>query len=198
HYIGQVNDKRFPVRAAFDHITEGRLRWNPMPDVYDRIIIAGRKYDFPTGVERFRENMKRHFPEEGAAIDGYIAAVYAAVKSSSMFFASKAVPATIGRLIGPLMNRKFFRYSDRTTLRTLQSLTRNPELIAVLTGQWGDYGLPPGQSSFAMHAMIAEHYFEGAAYPVGGASEIAASIAPVIERAGGRIVISADVSEILL
>jgi all-trans-retinol 13,14-reductase len=49
-----------------------------------------------------------------------------------------------------------------------------------------------------MHAIVAHHYLEGAGYPVGGASEIAAAIAPVIERAGGRIMVSAEVSEILL
>ena len=198
HYIGQVNGVHAPVRVAFDHLTEGRLRWNPMPDVYDRIIIAGRKYDFPSGLERFRERMKQYFPDEVAAIDGYIAAVCAAVAASGMFFASKAIPAAISRLVGPLMSRRFFRYADQTTAQALGSLTRNKELIAVLTGQWGDYGLPPAQSSFAMHATIAYHYFEGAGYPIGGASEIAAAIAPIIERAGGEIMVSADVSEILL
>jgi len=198
HYIGQVNSPHFTTRAAFDHITEERLRWNPMPDVYDRIIIAGRKYDFPSGIERFRERMKQYFPDEVAAIDGYIAAVCAAVAASSMYFAQKAIPAPIARLIGPLMSRRFLRYADQTTAQVLNSLTRNKELIAVLTGQWGDYGLPPAQSSFAMHATIAHHYFEGAGYPVGGASEIAASIAPIIERAGGQIMVSADVAGILL
>ena len=198
HYVGQMNDPQFPARAAFDHITEGRLRWNPMPDVYDRIQIAGRKYDFPTGVERFRERMKGYFPEEAGAIDNYIAAVTAAVSASSMFFASKAIPAPIARLAGPFMNRTFFRYADQTTAEVLRSLTSNPELIGVLTGQWGDYGLPPAQSSFAIHATIAYHYFEGAAYPVGGASEIAAGIAPMIEAAGGQILVSAEVSEIIL
>jgi all-trans-retinol 13,14-reductase len=198
HYIGQVNSKQSPVRAAFDHVTEGRLHWNPMPDVYDRIVIAGRGYDFPSGMERFRENMKRYFPEEAAAIDKYIAAVCAAVAASGMYFAEKAIPGPIARLIGPLLRRKFLRYSDQTTAQVLGALTRNQELIAVLTGQWGDYGLPPAQSSFAMHATIAYHYFDGAAYPVGGASEIAASMTPIIEHAGGQIMVSAEVAEILL
>src|SRR5580698_4964662 len=57
HYIGEVNDPGSPVRAAFDHLTEGRLQWNAMPDVYDRISIGDRSYDFPTGLERFREAM---------------------------------------------------------------------------------------------------------------------------------------------
>lgn len=79
----------------------------------------------------------------------------------------------------------------------LGSLTSNRELIAVLTGQWGDYGLPPGRSSFGIHAIIAHHYFGGASYPAGGASEIAAGIAPVSESSGGRIVVSAEVARIL-
>src|ERR1019366_9974270 len=196
--VGQVNSLQSPIRAAFDHLTEGRLLWNPMPDVYDRIMIAGRSYDFPTGMERFREKMKHYFPNEAAAIDAYIASVCAAASASGMFFAEKAIPGAIARLIGPLMRRRYLRYSDQTTAQVLNALTGNQELIGVLTGQWGDYGLPPAQSSFAMHATIAYHYFDGAAYPVGGASEIAASIAPVIERAGGQIMVSADVADILL
>ncbi|MGD1104579.1 MAG: FAD-dependent oxidoreductase [Terriglobia bacterium] len=68
----------------------------------------------------------------------------------------------------------------------------------VLAAQWGDYGLPPAESSFAVHAIIAAHYFEGVSFPVGGASSFAAGIAPVIESAGGQIVFSAEVREILL
>src|ERR1700738_1937888 len=45
--------------------------------------------------------------------------------------------------------------------------------------------------------IIANHYFEGASYPVGGASRIAETVAPVIERSGGKIVVNAEVAEIL-
>src|ERR1017187_627172 len=41
HYIGQVNDPVSPVRATFDHLTDGRLQWHAMPDVYDRVILVG-------------------------------------------------------------------------------------------------------------------------------------------------------------
>jgi all-trans-retinol 13,14-reductase len=68
----------------------------------------------------------------------------------------------------------------------------------VLTAQWGDYGLPPARSSFAVHATIAEHYFEGGSYPVGGAGAIATAMVPLIERTGGSVVTSAEVAQILL
>jgi all-trans-retinol 13,14-reductase len=197
HYIGEVTDPRSPVRAAFDSLTEGRLQWNAMPEVYDRIFINDRSYDFPSGLERFRERMKGYFPGEAAAIDRYIAMILDAAGASGSYFTEKALPAPLARVAGSFLRRRFLRYAGQTTAAVLGPLTSNRELIAVLTGQWGDYGLPPAQSSFAIHAMIANHYFGGAAYPVGGASRIAAEIAPAVERAGGRIVVSAEVQRIL-
>jgi len=198
HYIGQVQDPGSPVRAAFDYLTEGRLGWNPMPDVYDEIRIADRTYEFRSGIERFRGGLLTSFPGEERAIDRYLAAVLSCAKASSLYFAEKAVPRFVARVAGSLMRAPFLRWADCTTADVLAGITTNRELIGVLTAQWGDYGLPPAQSSFAVHATIAQHYFDGASYPVGGASQIAASIAPVVERAGGRIVVSAEVDGILL
>ncbi|HYL77472.1 MAG TPA: NAD(P)/FAD-dependent oxidoreductase [Bryobacteraceae bacterium] len=197
HYIGQVQDPASPVRAAFDHITEGRLAWNPMPDVYDEIRIAGRVYEFRKGAEQFRDGLLASFPNERRAIDRYLAVVHSAVKASNLYFAEKAVPRMVARLAGSLMRAPFLRWSNRTTADVLGEITSNRELIGVLTAQWGDYGLPPTQSSFAAHATVVEHYLNGASYPVGGASRIAASIAPIIERSGGKIVVSAEVETVL-
>ncbi len=198
HYVGQVEDPTSPVRAAFDHITEGRLAWNPMPDVYDEIRIADRVYEFRKGLEQFRDGLLASFPSEGPAIDRYLAAVHSAVKASNLYFTEKAVPRMVARLAGSLMRAPFLRWSNRTTADVLGEITTNRELIGVLTAQWGDYGLPPAQSSFAAHATVVQHYLNGASYPVGGASRIAESIAPIIERTGGRIVVSAEVETILM
>jgi all-trans-retinol 13,14-reductase len=198
HYIGQVQDPASPLRAAFDHLSEGRLAWNPMADVYDQIRIADRVYEFPSGVDRFRESLLQAFPSEGAAIDGYLAAVLACVKTTNTYFAEKAIPRIAARLAGAWMRAPFLRWANSTTAEVLAGITTNRELTGLLTAQWGDYGLPPAESSFAVHATIAAHYFDGASYPVGGATQIAASIAPVIERAGGKIVVRAEVDKIML
>ena len=42
------------------------------------------------------------------------------------------------------------RWAKRTTHDVLEAFTSNRELIGVLTAQWGDYGLPPAKSSFAV------------------------------------------------
>ncbi len=198
HYIGQVQDTRERVRRAFDHVTGGEVRWQAMPEVYDRVEIAGRRFDFATGLERFRSDLKSWFPGDAQAIDRYLAAVQACNRANSLYYAEKAVPGPIAAVAGGLMRAPYLKWATRTTRRVLESFTRNQELIGVLTAQWGDYGLPPAQSSFAIHATIVEHYFAGGSYPVGGAGVIAAAMARRIEQYGGKLVTSAEVSQILL
>jgi all-trans-retinol 13,14-reductase len=198
HYIGQMQDERSAVRRAFDHVTEGKVRWQAMPEIYDRFIIEGQTFDYAAGLERFRDGLGQSFPSEIRAIDRYIAAVQACNRASGLYYAEKAVPAPVAALAGRLMRLPYMRWARRTTREVIESFTSNRELIGVLTAQWGDYGLPPAQSSFAIHATIAEHYFSGASYPVGGAGVIAAAIVPQIERGGGIVVTGAEVAGILL
>jgi all-trans-retinol 13,14-reductase len=186
------------ARCAFDHITAGKVHWQSLPDIYDRFIIEGRTFDFAAGLERFRDGLRQSFPGESRAIDRYLAAVRACNRVSGLYYAEKAVPAPVAALAGSLMRAPYIRWARHTTREVLENFTGNQELIGVLTGQWGDYGLPPGKSSFAAHATIAEHYFGGASYPVGGASTIAAAILPQIEANGGSVVTSAEVAGILL
>ena len=170
HYVGETLDPASPVRATFDHLTDGKLAWQPMPEVYDRAVIAGRTFDFPAGPENLRAALKQAFPGEASAIDGYLGAVRAVQKAARLYFVEKAIPRPIARLAGGFMRAGFLKWASQTTLDVLRRFTKNQDLIGVLTAQWGDYGLPPAQSSFGMHAIIAQHYFEGAGYPVGGAA----------------------------
>ena len=46
--------------------------------------------------------------------------------------------------------------------------------------------------------MLITHLQRGGSYPVGGASEIAFHMIPIIERAGGRVLVRAPVTNILV
>ncbi len=198
HYVGQVADPRTSTRRLFDHVTEGRLEWASMGEVYDRIVIGEKAYDYVAGPEPFAARMKEYFPAETAAIDRYVALIRKVPKWGNLYFGERVVPKAVASVAGGLMRYPFLRWARRTTRDVLEGLTQNQELIGVLTGQYGDYGLPPGQSSFAMHAILARHYLHGGSYPVGGSAEIAAGVAPLIEAAGGKILYYADVKEILV
>ena len=46
HYIGGVNRDGSHLRKIFDYITDGELKWADMGEVYDRIVIGDREYEF--------------------------------------------------------------------------------------------------------------------------------------------------------
>ena len=77
-------------------------------------------------------------------------------------------------------------------------MTADKRLQTVLTYAWGDYGTPPREAAFLTHALVMNHFWKcGGWYPVGGSSEIALNITPVIERSGGRVLVNADVTRIV-
>lgn len=200
HYIGEVHRPKSMLRKIFDHISDKQLAWADMGDVYDRIVFGDRSYDFMKGVEPFREKMKSHFPSaaDKNAIDKYIALIREASSSAQGLFTTRAMPGLVRTIAGPFLSRKSRQFSEKTTWQVLSDITANKELIGLLTAQFGDYGLPPKQSSFLMHAMVAKHYLNGAAFPVGGSSRIFETIEPVINAAGGQVFVSAEVERILV
>ena len=198
HYIGEVHRPGSSLRRIFDHLSDGDLEWFDMGEVYDRIRLGDRTFDMVKGRRALRDKLVAEFPSEEAGIDAYFEAVRAVGRASKLYFAEKVVPSAIARFIGPMMRYQAMRYARRTTGEVVRSFVKDRDLVGILTAQWGDYGLPPDRSSFLIHAMVASHYFNGAAYPVGGASRIAETIAPSIERAGGQIIVRAEVTRILI
>uniref|UniRef100_A0A803J9P8 Amine oxidase domain-containing protein n=1 Tax=Xenopus tropicalis TaxID=8364 RepID=A0A803J9P8_XENTR len=59
-------------------------------------------------------------------------------------------------------------------------------------------GVPPNDSSFMINSLLLHHYKRGAWYPRGGSSEIPFHMINVIERAGGKVLVKAPVTRILL
>jgi all-trans-retinol 13,14-reductase len=196
HYIGQVHKTRSPVRRLFDLISDGKLEWSYMDKNYDRIIFPDMSYDFVAPREKFVEDMIDYFPKEERAIISYMNLLDQVSNNSRSYFANKALPGILGAISYPFMTRKFFSFSDRTTFDVLSGLTRDQQLIGVLSGQWGDHGLPPKKSSFAMHAMVARHYLDGGNYPTGSSRRIAETISDLIEKKEGVLTVNAPVSRI--
>ena len=198
HYIGEMQRETSILKKLFDYITNGELKWADMGEVYDRIVIGDAHFDFVKGVKNFKKQMTAYFPEEEQAINAYVDLVFKAVKTSKNYYISKAISPLWNTLFGSVLKRPFYKYSDKTTYEVLRSLTSNETLIKVLTAQYGDYGLPPKQSSFSMHASVARHYFDGGSFPIGGSSQIAKKVDPIIAASGGTILISAAVEEVII
>jgi all-trans-retinol 13,14-reductase len=197
HYLGDMG-ARTTVRRLMDFLTQGQLDWAPMDAHYDRFFIGDRVYDAVAGREAFRDNLVAHFPREARAIDRYLQLLGEVSRGMRTFTLDRTLPPWVAAVAGPLLRRRLPRSFDRTTWDVLSELTDDPELIAVLTGQWGDLGLPPRQSSFVIQALIAKHYLHGGFYPVGGAWRIADTILPRIRATGGEVFTYARVEQVLV
>ena len=198
HYIGDMGRPDTLGRRLFDHITDGRLQWAPMAECYDRIHLGDRHYDLKAGPQAFRAELKKAFPDEHDAIDAYLTAIKKAAGAVQPLTLARMLPRAVAGITRKGLDLGALGRYNRPTRAVLEELTSNQELIAVLTGQWGDNGLPPSRSSFLIHALIARHYLHGGYYPVGGAAQIARTILPVIQASGGEVFTYADVTDILL
>ena len=196
HYIGQL-DPDSQLRAYFDYLSDGELAWNRVPGAYDRFVYPSIDFSAPSDPAEYQRKLIDTFPAEARAIRRYFRDIRNVNRWSTLDFAKHMVP----RAIAPLL-RGIQRVSGRTALGTTQRYLkkrfRSPRLRALLASQWGDYGLPPGLSAFATHAMIVGHYLNGAWFPEGGSARVARTFEKGIERAGGAIRVAQDVQEILV
>ena len=197
HYLGDMGAKT-TVRRLMDFLTQGNLDWAPMDAHYDRFFIGDNVYDAVAGREAFRDNLVGYFPREARAVDRYLELLGEVSRGMRTFTLDRTLPPWAAAVAGPWLRSRLPRSFSRTTWEVLSELTSDAELIAVLTGQWGDLGLPPKRSSFVIQALIAKHYLHGGYYPVGGAWRIADPIIPRIRAAGGEVFTYARVREILM
>jgi all-trans-retinol 13,14-reductase len=200
HYVGDMDRKGSLLRVVFEYITDKNLKWADMGEVYDRIGIQGRTYEYVKGLQAWKQRMKEYFPAENdaRAIDKYVELLFEVNKTSKGYFIQKALPDFVRFFASSFMSKGYERFYKQTTKEVLDQLSDNEELKAVLSAQFGDYGMPPSKSSFVIHAAVALHYMNGGFYPVGGSEAIFNTIAPGILKTGGNILIGAGVKEILI
>ena len=195
HYIGDVGAKT-RTRQMFDYLSDGNLKWAPMDEEYDRFYIGDKVFCAKAGRQQFRDNLVAQFPDEQQAIDAYIALLNDAGNAMTSIGMTRVLEPWQQTLMTPYLKWKTPDFLYRNTYDVLAELTDDDDLIAVICGQWGDMGLPPRQSTFMVHAMIARHYLYGGFYPVGGSWRIADSIIPKIQARGGEVFTYASVERI--
>jgi all-trans-retinol 13,14-reductase len=196
HYVGEM-EPGARGRRLFDFVTAGQVRWNPMPDSYDRFVYPDFEFPVPKGEANYRQALIHMFPQESAAIERYFRDLHIAAGCFVRHTIANSMPRPLGAAV-----RWFNRLRSKLPLTTtgdyLDSHFRDPRLKALLASQWADYGLPPAKSAFVTHAVIATHYLNGAWYPEGGSGTIADAAGSVIRAAGGEILVNHEVRRIIL
>ncbi|XP_075774522.1 all-trans-retinol 13,14-reductase-like [Pelodiscus sinensis] len=199
HYVGQMHPAGM-LRVAVDQLTDGQLEWVRLEDPYDTVTVGGRHYRLRSGKRAFAEELEEQFPEEKEAIREFLrlskvvatrVPLVAVLKMIPRWLATLLVRSGLIHWVSPV-----FKMAATSHSQVLERLTANKDLQVVLSYLF--YGVPPRDSSFLINALMIHHYKRGAWYPRGGASEIAFHAIPVIQWAGGAVLVRARVGRILL
>ncbi|XP_030821901.1 all-trans-retinol 13,14-reductase-like [Camarhynchus parvulus] len=221
HYVGQLHEGSL-LRVALDQVTDGQLCWHRLPDPYDEVTLGARRYLLRSGKVAFVTALEEQFPEDKEAIrefmklskvaslrlspaaagggGGTVAVPQVASRHAALLALLKLSPRWLvtALLRSGLLPRlsPVFRMATTSHSQAAARLTSNPDLRALFGYLF--YGTAPRDSSFLVNALMVHHYQRGAWYPRGGASEVAFHAVPVIERAGGAVLVRAPVTRVLV
>ncbi|PIK49411.1 hypothetical protein BSL78_13711 [Apostichopus japonicus] len=205
HYCGELGEGTL-TRVLIDQLTDGQLVWEKVDEIYDVVAIgeAGKKkyYEMKCGPRQvFRDNLVRQFPDDVKAIDKFMALLKKGKGQFSRSIILKVLPKWLSQVLVStgiihLITRQFVE-AKKSLDEVLEDLTDNKDLRTVFSYCFGDFGTH--QTSVRLHAGISyESLHVGWLLSKGGASEIAFHLIPTIEKAGGKCLVRAPVTEIVL
>jgi len=205
HYIGEMQHRTLQ-RTLFEQISDGQVQWQPLEQNFDTVAVGpsgkAKMYPLLSGKTEFRQSLVDNFPNDTEAIDKFLNMLKKARGCFLYFVMLKVLPVKLCNWIVSLRLLEVFTnygtYANMTTTEYLDSISDNDQLKAVLGYCFGDYGTTPDSSSVVMHSLLINHFAYASSYPIGGASEIAMNIIPVIERSGGRVFVRANVTDIII
>ncbi|XP_035611285.1 all-trans-retinol 13,14-reductase-like [Oncorhynchus keta] len=203
HYLGQLHENSM-FRVALDQISEGQIQFNRLEQHFDTLILGQgedrRDYHILSGKTEMAESLKRQFPDDVEALNEYFKYMKKAARRINLLAGLKMMPMWLVHFLARtgLLERisSVFRMAITKHTEKMATLTKNKDLHALSAYLF--YGVPPKESSFLMNTLLLQHYKRGAYYPIGGASEIAFHIIPVIRKAGGAVLVRAPVQRVLL
>jgi phytoene dehydrogenase-like protein len=196
HYIGDMQDGSMS-KKIFDIITGDKVKWNSMPEVFEKFVFPDFTFSVRNKLENYITDIVAMFPDEEEQIQKYFKDIQKVASWHGRHLIMKALPPFLDKY-GSALDLLGTDTALITTGEYMKKNFKNEKLIAVLCSQWGDYGLPPSESAFAIHALVVAHYFNGGFYPIGGSGVIADAVKEIIESKGGKILISRKVKEIII
>jgi all-trans-retinol 13,14-reductase len=198
HYLGNMGPED-QARKLLDWLSEGAIKMAPIGAVYDVIHFPDDfEIAFASPAEALAMNLKEKFLHSSGEIDAFMSHLRGIGREASALFRLHILPPPLAWIYSLWAGRKIRKWWGKTIDEVLGEMISDQRLRSVLAARWGDHGGLPAEGSFGMHAMMMNHYLNGAFYPVGGASTFADSLIPIIIKAGGDVRVKSTVKEILV
>lgn len=172
-----------------------------LPGLADERIVIGSSSAEPFHIALWQKHLPAlyaKFPKLKADIDRWLYHADKAVNSIPVYVLSRLLPQWLQDLVGPYLLKTFRKYAGMTTEEAFELVTENVELRNLLSSLWIDIGSPPVRGTFMLTAAVVHGFPQrGGAYPRGGSEELGMALVRTIERYGGKVLVKAEVAEIL-
>jgi all-trans-retinol 13,14-reductase len=210
-YVAQMSEQT-ESKTLVDQITDGQVEWAPLDNAYDVVSIGygedNRRYDVLAGLDNWKALLIKQFPQEEQAILEFFMHLQGTERNPYEFpnffvYALRSLPMWLSWLLvkaGPLhmLTKIFSKEYNQSVFEVCSKLTDNDELKTVLMYLDMVISVQPSKLSFAVHSAMQRCFGSmKPCYTVGGASELAFNMIPIVERSGGRVLVKARVEEIL-
>lgn len=202
--IGDMDPRigRGLYRPSIDFITGNQLEWAKMPNKHETACFGDDVYPWYSSPEENIAWVQERFPGEGD-----VSAYYRLEEKIEWWAWSWAVTKLLPEGVPLALRERFYataggawrKYMNRSVAEVFKNeLGFSDRLAAVFSYMYGNHGRTPEHAPFAFHAVNLFHYRHGAYYPVGGPSQIAECVRPILEREGGQLAVSSPVKRILV
>jgi len=143
----------------------------------------------------FIQELCRLFPEEAQGITGLFEDMKGLARDIG---ALSAAHGNVDMSRFPLDFPHLYRFNNKTWAEMMEGRIKDPKLKAIVSGQWGYYGLPPSRLSCFYYALPFMGYLEhGGFYPKGRSQDISSALAAYISSHGGTVLLNTKVDRIL-
>mmetsp|Transcript_14328 Transcript_14328/g.28902 ORF Transcript_14328/g.28902 Transcript_14328/m.28902 type:complete len:663 (+) Transcript_14328:82-2070(+) len=202
HYVGGQMDRwNSAIRWLFDWLSDGKLEWSKIDEVYDVAYNqqTGQRIDFVGDHKENRKTILVQFPSlDPRALDLYKRKCRRARLVAYLVFTLKVLPPVVLKVCWKIgLGWLYKRYCLGKTYDVMKSCGLSDDVIGALTYSYGDYGTPPSKSPFFIQAFMESHYNGGGFFPKGGSSSIAKTLVAAIQRRGGHVFAAAPIDKIV-
>jgi all-trans-retinol 13,14-reductase len=187
HYIGSIEEGQL-LHRFFSYLNLlPNVQLRPLnPAAYDVISIAGERFPYANGKEKFIDTLAEYFPADRQNLQRYWQAIDEATKSSPLHALRTSDEPII---LNPAHVKQSF--DD-----FLDHIFENEKLKLVLAGNLPLYAGERGKTPMYIPAFINDFYNRSASRIVGGSETIARSLIKSIQAMGGEVRAMAEVVKI--
>jgi all-trans-retinol 13,14-reductase len=178
HYVGSAAPDQLFGRAMKHLGVYDRLRFAELdPEGFDWLWFPDRQFKVPAGFQHWQAALCAAFPDEAQGIADFGADLLRASRAYGWFHLDLSTPP-----------ESVLPWEECSLQQVVDRHLKHPQLRAIVCGQTAPlYGVAPADAPFGLHAVVTDHFQQGAYTIEGGGDRLARELVRELRAGGGRL-----------